>query len=305
MSAFLDRWVASAAVFEPRGRGFAAARTLLALAELSVLLFTSDDALFLGTAQLPSGARCAGFRAISLWCWTGGSPRAQLACRVVAIAVLVVTASGYRPRWTCVPHWYVTFSLGAAMTVANGGEGVARIVTLLLVPMCLGDGRRWQWSTPGEPLPARRRGSAYVAHLVIRAQLTVVYLDSALAKAVVPEWRDGRAVAEVFHDPYYGAAAAWQRWAGSLADPGAVTTALGWGTIAAELAVAVLVWAPGRWRVAAFAIAVPLHGAIMATMGLVSFGAVMIAAVALAVAPAGSRARVLPASALDLHRPTG
>ncbi|MEV6626567.1 sporulation-delaying protein SdpB family protein [Amycolatopsis sp. NPDC051106] len=282
MSVLLDRWVAAASVFEPRQRWFAAGRSLLALAELSVLLFTSDDALFLGTAQLPSGARCAGIRSVSFWCWTGGDPGAQPACRLVTCAVLVVTAVGYRPRWTCVPHWYVTFSLGAAMTVANGGEGVARIVTLLLIPLCLGDARQWQWTVPREPLPARWRGSAHVAGLVIRAQVTVVYLDSALSKVVVAEWRDGTALSEVILDPYYGAAPLWQHWAGALAGPGPATVLLGWGTIIGELAIAVLLWAPPRARRAAAWIAVPLHGGIMVLMGLVSFGAVMIGAVLLA-----------------------
>ncbi|SDG06344.1 antimicrobial peptide system protein, SdpB family [Lentzea fradiae] len=141
-----------ALAFEHRTALLGAARSLVAVAELTVLVFTSDSDLFPAVPGGPAGPRCDGLRGLSLWC-ASSSPAAQTVFRVVTIAALVLAASGYRPRWTCVPHWYATFSLAAAIHIPNGGENVARIVTLLLIPLCLTDDRIWHWRRPDTPLP--------------------------------------------------------------------------------------------------------------------------------------------------------
>lgn len=282
---FGRRLVATAGTFDPRGTEVAVGRTLLALAELSVIVLTPDRALFALTGEQPGGARCSGTRALSLWCVGGGSGEgAFLVRRILAVAVLAVVASGYRPRWTCIPHWYVTFSLGASMTLANGGEGVARIATLLLIPICLGDRRRWQWTAPVPPLDPTWRGSAYAAHLTLRVQVVLVYGHAALSKLVVPEWRDGTAVHYVVRDAYYGV----PDGLGRLLDPAlgsywfiALAT---WGTILAEVTIAASALAPSKARRVGLGVAVALHAGIIVFMGLFSFGLVMIALLVLACA---------------------
>lgn len=200
-----SRQFARATECDPRGPLLGTARTLLALADLSVLAFTADRDLFLRETATVTAGRCDGVRSLSLWCLAGPHPAALLVCRVVAILVFAVVATGFRPRWTCIPHWYLAFSMGTAMTVANGGEGVDRIVTLLLIPLCLGDTRTWQWRCSGPPLGPGWRGSAYVALLFVRAQVIVVYLNSAVAKVMTVQWRNGSAFAGLLDDPYYGA----------------------------------------------------------------------------------------------------
>ena len=164
MSALTRLWtmlLRNATDFDPRGRPLAAGRLLLALATLTSVVFTSDAELFSDATAVSGGMRCEGLRSLSLWCLNGDVADSYLAARVITIAVLVLVVIGYRPRWTCIPHWYVTFSLTASMSAINGGDSVAVIATMLMVLLCLGDGRVWQWSRPSEPLPARWRGRSW------------------------------------------------------------------------------------------------------------------------------------------------
>ncbi|WP_394618977.1 sporulation-delaying protein SdpB family protein [Lentzea sp. JNUCC 0626] len=269
--------VARALAFEPRTRTLGAARSLVAIAELSALVFTSDTDLFPAVPNGPVGPRCDGLRALSLWC-ADTSPAAQTVVRLVTIAALVLAASGYRPRWTCIPHWYATFSLAAAMHVPNGGENVARIVTLLLIPLCLADDRVWHWRRPDTPLPAWWSGASWITHWAVRLQVVVVYGQAVWIKLQEPEWRDGSAMHHVMQDAYFGT--------GSLlvpfADSALLSPVITWGTILLESAILICVLGNSRARHAALALAVVLHGGIVLALGLVSFGLVMIGFVAAA-----------------------
>lgn len=270
---------ARAETFEPRGTPLAVARSLLALASLSVVLTTPDRGLFAASAAQPTGMRCAGVRAAGLWC-LAAQAHSLYTARLVTVVVLVAVAIGLSPRWTCVPHWYVTFSLGTATTVANGGESAGRIATALLIPLCLGDGRRWQWSAPG-PLTPTWRGAGYAAHLVLRLQVAVIYLCAAGGKLAVPAWRDGSYLAQVFTDPYYGLPQPVRAVLGPVLLAAPVVAVLTWGTIVGELAIAASMAAAPGTRRRALAVAILLHGGITVMVGLVSFGLVMIALVTL------------------------
>jgi antimicrobial peptide system SdpB family protein len=247
-----------------------------------VLLFSPDAVLFAYLPDLPSGIRCSGVRSTSLWCIVGSGTHAMLTGRLLAIAVLVAVASGYRPRWTCVPHWYVTFSMASSMTLPNGGDQVAQIVCMLLIPVCLGDRRTWQWRPSAVPLPPTWRGASYAALMTVRAQTSIIYGTAAVSKLRFRRWRDGTALYSIAFDPSYGMPLALRRLVQPAFRSYPLLATMTWAAVAAELAIAALVlcgWRVRRW---ASALAVPLHIGIAVTMGLVSFGVVMIALVAIA-----------------------
>jgi len=273
--------VAQALAFEPRTLTLGAARSLVALAELSVLVFTSDTDLFPAVPNGPTGPRCDGLRVLSLWC-ASSSPAGLTVSRIVTMAVLVLAASGYRPRWTCIPHWYVTFSLAAAIHVPNGGENVAKILTLLLIPLCLADDRIWHWRRPSTPLPAWWRGNAYVAHLVIRLQIVIVYGQAVWLKIVEPEWRAGSAMHYIIQDAYFGSTPELASFLETGVFAGWLIPVATWGTVILETAIVVCVIGNPKIRRTAPPLAVVLHGGIIIALGLVSFGLVMISLVAAA-----------------------
>lgn len=267
---------------DPRGTALAVARTVLAGAELSVLLFSTDDRLFYPLPGLPQGIRCGGPRALSLWCVTGGHEGLSVS-RAVAVGVLILVAIGYRPRWTCVPHWYVAFSIAESLTLPNGGEEVAQIATMLLIPVCLGDQRVWQWSRPVRPLSLRARGAATATLLVLRLQCAIIYGTAGVSKLLLAPWRKGSALDSVAFDPNFGMPSD----VAHLLDSGpgyVVSHLLTWSVPATELAIAVLVLGGRRMRLGALNLGVALHVGIIALMGLFSFGLVMIATLVVACA---------------------
>lgn len=262
---------------EPRGLPLALGRSALAAATLLTIVFTGDDALFAQTHLSPDGMRCTGLSRWSVWCLAGPGPG-----RIISIAVLLVVLSGYRPRWTCVPHWYVAFSFAAAIAPFNGGDNIAQIVAMLLIPVCLGDHRRWQWTTPEQPLAPVWRGTARAGVLAVRLQLAVIYGSAAVAKLSDPMWRQGSAMAVIVGHPRYGFPAPLRPLFDVVFGAYWATAAITWSVIAAQVVIAVLVLCPRRPRLVAFALGAAMHVAIAALLGLTSFGLVMVAALAIA-----------------------
>lgn len=256
--------------FEPRTRLLGASRSLVAAAELLTLLFTTDHDLFPGIDDAPDGPQCGGgLRVVTLWCLNTGVVGQDIA-RWLAIAVLVVVAAGYRPRWTCIPHWYVSFSFAAALVAPSGGEQIAKILALLLIPVLLGDDRAWHWTTPSTPLAPRWRGAAAASHLGVRALVLSVYGQAVIGKFAEAAWRDGSALHFLFQDPYFGATPA------TAAFLDGVGPAMTWATLAAEAALALSAFAGQRIRGLAVVVGIVLHAGIALVLGLISFGLVMV-----------------------------
>jgi antimicrobial peptide system SdpB family protein len=275
MASLGSRLTQAAHHHEPRSRYLAAGRSVLAIAQLFFLLATPDRILFLHQLAGPSVISCGGLKATTLWCAT--SPDAG---RVAAIAVLLGVASGFRPRWLCIPHWYVSFSIAADVTVIDGGARVAEIVAGLLIPACLGDERTWQWVRPRTPIAPSWRGAAYAALLVLRLQMAIIYLSASLTKSAFAPWRDGDAIQALVRDPQFGVPAGIVPSVERLLTHPPLAAMLTWSIIVVEIGIAVSMAGGRRSRLAGTAAAVCLHAAIILVMGLVGFGLIMIAATA-------------------------
>jgi antimicrobial peptide system SdpB family protein len=271
------------------GPSLAVGRTLLALAELSVLVFTRDGTLFMYLPGLPGGVQCNGVRAASLWCVADSQGHHLAIVRWFAVGILAVAASGYRPRWTCIPQWYVTFSLGATITSPNGGESAAAIATLVLIPICLGDPRRWQWTKPATEQDPSWRGAAHAAILALRLQVAVIYANAAISKLLHHGWRNGTAMFNVAHDPNFGFPPAALRALNPLLTHYWSIAALTWSIPFLEIVIAVSVVGTLHLRRLAIALVLVLHVGIIIVMGLGSFGVIMVTLLLIAYGGPASR----------------
>ncbi len=278
----MKRTLQSAASFDPRSAIFDCARSLLALAQLSLILFTADrDLIF--TVPHPGGpGPCGGVDGISIWCVTGGEQSSNPVARVVVVTVLIAVVIGVKPRWLCIPHWYVAFSITASVTIADGGAAIAEIVCALLIPQCLGDTRRNHWSRNKPPLAPGWRGSAYAGHLVLRLQVAIIYLDAAITKGWHPAWRHGQALRIIMQDPQFGAPHPVRSLVGGLLAYSWVGSILTWSVLIIEIGIGVSMFCAVTVRRYALLAAVVLHLFIAVLMGLFCFALTMMAVVALA-----------------------
>jgi len=284
ITSLLRAAVSRALRFDHRNRWFAAGRTLLALATASELVFTRPAALFT-TVGPTTGPTCTTNRAISLFCL--GDPDQFGAVRWwLAIVVLLVVASGYRPRWMTLAHLWIVFSVATSVTLPDGGDAIALIVVLLISPMCLVDPRPSQWVAPSVRMRPSARAVAYLSFWALRLQIAYLYADSAIAKMGVEDWQNGSAFYYFVRDHMFGAAGPLTPIWLWLSDQALTTLAITWGAIALELAIALFTLLGRRWRLAAFWLGLALHTMIFLSMGLFSFSLVMVAAGALIATPA-------------------
>jgi antimicrobial peptide system SdpB family protein len=260
----------------PLPRSLAIGRTMIALAELSVILFTRNDVLIVSAISPWNGSRCGGLRAASLGCLVGGTPTAAGVGKALIVATLCLVASGFRPRWTCLPHWYVTASIAVSIDPHNGGDYVAQIVTMLLVPICLGDPRVWQWRRHAGPLSPGWQGTASAALLTLRVQVIVIYALSAFSKAVDGAWRSGLALRIVADNLSYGPVPPLSRVLHALGNAPGAAPAAAWAVMSLEAIIAVAVGAGPRGRAIALVLGFLFHLGTIVVLRIPSFGAVMI-----------------------------
>lgn len=280
-----------AAEVNPWTNVYGLARTFIALSTACTLAFSQATTLFHPAVGITAPPVCGGVRNGWLFCML--APGHLDLARWIAIAILLVVASGYRPRVTGVLHWWVSLSLQSTAVVIDGGDQTATVLTLLLLPITLTDPRKWHWDPPpdppalpaGAPLPREKsRLVARSALSAIRVQVAALYLHAALGKLQVEEWTDGTAIYYWLTDPMMGSPDWLKRlMMPLLAHP--TVALITWGVFALELALAagLIVSKPRRRYLLIGGLA--LHGAIAVVHGLFSFSTVMFAALILYLRP--------------------
>ncbi|WP_353945228.1 sporulation-delaying protein SdpB family protein [Streptomyces sp. HUAS MG91] len=270
-------------------------RSLVALGTAGTLAFSSAETLFRPVATLGTYPPCDGVLAASAFCAAKDSYTGLSWIMYGCVVVLLVAASGWRPRLTALPHAYVNYSVFSGIAINDGGDQVALILSVLFVLPALGDARRWHWGEP--PQPSASRGARIWALLgvsslaVLRLQMSVIYFQSAVAKLPHAEWYDGTALWYWAQDVNFGAAP-WLSW---LTGP-VVATPVGvalmtWVPLAIEMFLAAALLLPQRYRYWAMWPGFAFHLSIALVMGLWSFALAMIGGILVLCMPLGSHIR--------------
>lgn len=271
---FHHRLLFTIARFEFRTRLFAAGHALIAIALLSELLFAPLAALF-HPVGATTGPRCEAIRAISIFCISGPDNHLEFK-RIVIVAILVVAAIGYRPRYCAAPYLWAVFSMADSFELPDGGDAIALISVIILFPVLLVDGRTWMWSGDRGHIRLENKALCYVAIWALRLQFAYIYLDSAIAKMGVKEWADGTAMYYIFRDKMFGAQGILQGFWLWVSQNPIGTLSITWGTILLEMLIALFTLLGPLWRKLALYMTAFLHIAIFFSTGLFSFSAVMI-----------------------------
>ncbi|WP_083389297.1 sporulation-delaying protein SdpB family protein [Curtobacterium sp. MCBA15_007] len=261
---------------------FSGFRGTLVLAQLTILVATPYDALMQTLVGSGAGPVCDGLRNASTYCLGRSLPDALVTSAMVMI--LIGVAAGVAPTVMAILHAWVAFSIAGSISLPDGGDQAAAVCTLLLVAVSFADRRRWLLGPP-HTVANWRRQVALAGLMVMRVQVTAIYFNAAIAKLFAPEWVNGTAEYYVLRDPFFGASGPLAPVLQAATTLPAVTVGVTWGAVIVEIAIGVLILCGPRSRSIALVLCVVLHGAIIITMGLWSFGLIMIAIVGIAAMP--------------------
>ncbi|MFK8851377.1 sporulation-delaying protein SdpB family protein [Streptomyces sp. Ac-502] len=266
--------------FPAESRALGIGRSIIALAQASILIFTPASHLFVPVGSDEIEIACSTpVQAASLYCLADSADRQLL--NLLVLALLLIVASGILPRYTTVLHFWTSISVGQSISLPDGGDAVAQVVTFFLILACANDRRTWHWQRPSSEEHKRSvwQGIAWAGWWGVRAQVAYIYLNSALAKLPVGPWAEGSATYYVARMENFGAAGLFAdlfRWATSIT-PIALLSA--WGAMATETLIAFFLFRRGSRQVMAAAMSVCLHILIILQLGIVSFGFIMVGAV--------------------------
>ena len=189
--------------------------------------------------------------------------------KVVVIIILLCVMSGFAPQITGVLHVWVCFSMHNYFLILNGGDQIALLLSVLLLPICLKDPRLNQWRRP-VPGPSRTNIFANVAMFAIQVQAAIVYLDGGVSKLFVKEWQEGTAV-YYFTSHYRLGAPGWLRSINELLTLTPFVAVLTWGRLAMEILGFACLFASAKVKRVFLVIALVFHFLIVINFGLITF----------------------------------
>ncbi|WP_055565076.1 sporulation-delaying protein SdpB family protein [Streptomyces atriruber] len=276
----------------PWSNVYGLARTLVALGTAGTLAFSSVDTLFRPVALAGDFPTCEGATSASVFCLAKDDHAGLLWLKWLCVLLLLVVASGWRPRLTAVPHAYVNYSVFAGIAISDGGDQIGLILSMLFILPALGDPRRWHWQAPPSDEGSRaRRGWALIGSsglLMLRLQMCVVYFTACVAKLPHQEWYDGTAMWYWSTNLSFGA----PPWLAAIVRP-VVSTPWGvalmtWLPLFIEITLAIAPLLPQRVRYAAMWAGLLFHFSIGLMMGLWSFALAMAGGILVLCLPSGA-----------------
>ncbi len=207
----------------------------------------------------------------------------------ITIALLLVIASGWRPRFTGPLHWWLAFSIWSSAMVIDGGDQITAVLTFLLIPLCLADSRKWHWDTAaGSEASAVQKHFnllAILSLLAVRIQVAFIYFHASVGKMGVEEWLNGTALYYWSHTPLF----MLPDWLSALTAPiynNSLTITLAtWSIMGFELLLFMGLVIAKKWRPVLLVTGILFHFTIILMYGLVSFFCAMSAALVLLLGP--------------------
>lgn len=281
-----ERALRGVSASSPWTNTYGLARTLLAGATALTLLFNTTAVIF--HAEHATSPSCEGLAGhVSFFCVT---PVSQLHwMQLLAAALLLLVASGWRPRYTGVLHWWISYSAFSSVRLGDGGEQAAAVITLLLIPITLTDPRKWHWDVSAKPQGARAPYTALIAWIALftlQLQVSFIYLDACIEKLHVPEWLDGTVMYYVLSSNYFGAPS-WLMWILRPIITSSLVVLLTWPSLVLEFSLGVNLLMKKSARRVLFYLGAAFHVAIALTIGIPTFAVIMIGTLLLGVVPLG------------------
>jgi len=257
-------------------------RTLLALSTLSVFLFNDISILYNEQALDVISNSDLFVNKINFFGIFGYSN--LLIAQLISIFIFLLVISGYLPQITGILHFWVCFSFNNSAILLDGGEQVASIFTLLILPICILDNRLNHWEkSVNQNIISKVFGHFIFA--VISIQASYLYLNTAIEKLYrLPEWKEGTALYYVFNNPMFGVPDFVQNSLSFLTHSKFVLI-LTWSVILSHLFLSYVLLLKRKNKKYAIYAGFFLHGGIALFMGLYSFSLAMFGVLVLYLLP--------------------
>lgn len=268
--------------YNPYSNVYGFARTIIACATLLTLLFNDTTTLLTYTRNNLS---CEYITVPSLFCIANQLGISLEIVRFMMIFCLIVIASGWRPRYTGIIHWYICYTLQWSATTIDGGEQINTVLTFLLIPITLLDSRKNHFIKLKENSASiYSKYITWLFILIIKIQVFVIYLNAALERLKNSEWSDGTALYYFFSDPIFGL----PPYQLTIMEPilnSYLVIPLTWGVTIFELFLVGCALFPDKIKSIGYYSGIIFHVAIIFTIGIVTFGITMVAAIILYLRP--------------------
>lgn len=283
MTDLTDSWIKSIAnsvyAHANGSRLVGLARSIIALAQLSIILFTSAQARFPPIGDADPGPICEGITNASIYCILGGSP--VILSDIVVSTLLLFVISGFFPRYLGLVHYWATISISGSIALPDGGEAASQAVVFFMIFLSIADNRTNHWQAT-QTTHSRLKAVSWAASWVLRLQIAWIYLNASVAKTAVSEWTEGSAVYYVVRDPLFGSAGPFGELFRDILEIPWVALTASWGAIVIEFSIAIFVLWSSKSRKLAVLLSVALHVGFIVMIGLWSFAFIMIGSVLVA-----------------------
>ncbi len=168
------------------------ARSLIALSLMITLVFTGYENLFPLVDGMQLKPVFLDLEKIGLFYLFKDN---ILIAHILSVSILIWVIIGFLPQLSCIFHWWVAFSFFTSTVIIEGGDQIAVIVTMLLVPVCITDRRINHWNNK---IANKKRSKTILfvwsIYFIISLQVSVIYLHAAVGKLAVEEWVNGTAL---------------------------------------------------------------------------------------------------------------
>lgn len=188
-------------------------------------------------------------------------------------------------------HFWIGYSIQNSFTSIDGGEQVTAVILFWLMLFSLFDNRINHWHhSKSESKTGDAVGWAIL--LIVKLQISYLYLNSTVTKLKNKEWIDGTAVYYYLNDSLYGLSN-WLYDILSIFIETPVIALVTWSTLIIQLTLAGSIFANQDFKNFIFIIALLMHEIFALFMGLVSFSLIMLSVLIIYLKPINIKSEAL------------
>lgn len=188
----------------------------------------------------------------------------------IAVSILIIVISGYFIKVSSILHWWVAISFMLSSSLLDGGDQIASILSLLLIPICLTDDRNNHWYNSKKTLFPKSLIAILFVWL-IRLQVAIIYLNASTGKFNTVEWANGTALYYWLNHSVFGVTDFYRPILNTFLSNEFLQPILTYGVLILELSLFLGLTASIRYRKRILPLAISFHLFIILFHGIFSF----------------------------------